>query len=225
MDAMTLVWVALLVASVLAAAWNGKMGDLTAAIATSAQSAVTLSIGLVGVLTLWLGLVRVAEAAGVLGAIARAARPVLRRLFPEVPPEHPAMASIVMNVAANLLGLGNAATPFGLEAMRRLEDLNPQPGTATDAQALFCAINTASLQIIPATVIALRAAAGARDPADVIAPVILASACSVAVAIAAAKGLARWSKPRGAVPGSRSGSGSAGSPPVERRDVPPGGRR
>ncbi|HET9595023.1 MAG TPA: nucleoside recognition domain-containing protein [Anaeromyxobacteraceae bacterium] len=189
---MSVVWIALLAASVLAAAVNGKMGDLTGAVAASAQSAVTLAIGLVGVLSLWLGLVRVAEAAGVLRGIARAARPVLRRLFPEVPPDHPAMASIVMNVAANLLGLGNAATPFGLEAMRRLEELNPRPGTATDAQALFCAINTASLQIIPATVIALRAGAGARDPADVIAPVILASACSVAVAVAAAKGLARW---------------------------------
>jgi spore maturation protein A len=209
MRRMSVVWVSLLAASVLAAAVNGKMADLTAAIASSAQSAVTLSIGLIGVVALWLGLVRVAEAAGALRGIARVARPVLRRLFPEVPPEHPAMASIVMNVAANLLGLGNAATPFGVEAMRRLEDLNPHPGTATDAQALFCAINTASLQIIPATIVALRAGAGARDPADVIAPVVLASACSVSVAVVASKGLARWSRRGGsAVPGSASdGSG------------------
>jgi len=218
MCAMSVVWVTLLAASVLAAAVNGKMGDLTAAIAASAQSAVTLSLGLVGVLALWLGLVRVAEAAGVLRAIARAARPALRRLFPEVPPEHPAMAAIVMNVAANLLGLGNAATPFGLEAMRRLEELNRHPGTATDAQVLFCAINTASLQIIPATVIALRAAAGARDPTDVIAPVVLASACSVAVAVVAAKGLARWSPVGGdgaGPPGAR-GSAVPGTAPPGR---------
>jgi spore maturation protein A len=150
-------------------------------------------------MTLWLGLMKVAEEAGLVALLARAARPLLRRLFPEIPPEHPAMGAMVMNVSANLLGLGNAATPFGLEAMRRLDELNPRPGTATDAQALFCALNTASLQLLPATVIGLRAAAGSRAPGDVIGPTLLATACAAVTAVTAAKLLARL------VPGQRGG--------------------
>ncbi len=188
---MTIVWVALLVVSVVTAAFTGRVGALTAAVAASAQAAVTLAIGLVGVMTLWLGLVKVAEEAGMVRLLARAARPVLRRLFPEVPEDHPALGAIVMNVSANLLGLGNAATPFGLTAMQRLEELNPRPGVASDAQALLCSLNTASLQLVPATVIGLRAAAGARNPADVLGPTVLASLCAVTVAVVAAKLLAR----------------------------------
>ncbi len=198
---MSVIWVLLVAGSVAVAALGGRMGALTASIASSAQSAVTLSIGLVGVLTLWLGLMRVAEEAGIVALLARAARPVLRRLFPEVPPEHPAMGAMVMNVAANLLGLGNAATPFGIEAMRRLDDLNPRRGTATDAQALFCALNTASIQLVPATVIALRAAAGARNPADVIGPTLVATACAAVTAVVSARLLARLTRPA-APPGS-----------------------
>lgn len=188
---MTFLWVALLAASVAVAALNGRMGALTAAIASSAQGAVTLALGLTGVLALWLGLMQVAEEAGLVALLARAARPVLRRLFPEVPADHPALGAMVMNVASNLLGLGNAATPFGLEAMRRLEELNPHPGTATDAQALFCALNTASIQLVPATVIALRAAAGARNPGDVLGPTLVATACAATAAVTAAKLLRR----------------------------------
>ena len=127
------------------------MAALPGAIAESAGRAVTLSLGLVGVLTLWLGLMKVAEEAGLVRALGRLARPVLRRLFPAVPADSPAMGAITMNVAANMLGLGNAATPFGIKAMEELERENPHPGTATDAQALFCALNTASVQLVPAT--------------------------------------------------------------------------
>ena len=188
---MSFIWVLLVATSVVVAAARGRMGALTAAITGSAQAAVTLSLGLVGVMTLWLGLMKVAEEAGLVALLARAARPVLRRLFPEVPPEHPALGAMVMNVAANLLGLGNAATPFGIEAMRRLDELNPRRGTASDAQALFCALNTASLQILPATVIGLRAAAGARAPGDVIGPTLLATACAAVTAVVSAKLLRR----------------------------------
>lgn len=188
---MSALWTLLVVASVVTAAVKGRMTELTAAIASSAQAAVGLALGLVGVMALWLGLMRVAERAGLVALLARALRPVLSRLFRGVPHDHPALGAIVMNVSANLLGLGNAATPFGVEAMRRLEELNPHPGTATDAQALLCALNTASLQLVPATVIALRAAAGARDPADVVGPVLLASACGAVTAVVAAKLLAR----------------------------------
>jgi spore maturation protein A len=194
---MGLVWSFLLVAAVIAAAVTGRGGELTAAIADSAGRAVTLSLGLVGVMTLWLGLMRVAERAGLVELLGRAVRPLMRRLFPEVPDGHPAMGSMVANLASNLLGLGNAATPFGVRAMQELEALNPRPGTASDAQALFCAMNTASLQLVPATVIGLRAAAGSRAPAEILAATLLASACGVVVAVTAAKLLARlWPEPR-----------------------------
>jgi spore maturation protein A len=181
------IWVFLVAVSVAAAAAGGRMGALTAAALESAGHAVTLALGLAGVMTLWLGLMRVAEEAGLVRLLARAARPVLQRLFPEVPPEHPALGAMVMNVAANVLGLGNAATPFGLRAMEALQELNPHRGTASDAQALFCALNTASVQIVPASVIALRAAAGARQPADILGATLLASLCATAVAIASAR--------------------------------------
>jgi spore maturation protein A len=187
-------WTLLVVASVVVAAVTGRVADLTAAVTESAGKAVTISLGLVGVLTLWLGLMRVAEEAGLVSLLARALRPVLRRLFPEVPGDHPALGSMVMNIAANLLGLGNAATPFGVKAMQELETLNPRQGTATDAQALFCAMNTASLQLVPASVIALRAGAGSRAPAEILGATLVASACGVVVAVAVAKLLARLTR-------------------------------
>jgi len=188
---MSVVWVLLLLASVAVAALTGRMGALPGAIAESAGRAVTLSLGLAGVLTLWLGLMKVAEEAGLVGALGRLARPVLRRLFPEVPGDSPAMGAIVLNVSANMLGLGNAATPFGLKAMEELEKANPHPGTATDAQALLCALNTGSVQIVPASVIALRAAAGAPQPADILGATLVASLCATVTAVAAAKLLGR----------------------------------
>ena len=192
---MGVLWTLLLVVSVVAAALTGRMADLTGAAADAAGKAVTVSLGLVGLLTLWLGLMRVAEEAGLVSLLARAVRPLLRRLFPEVPADHPAMGSMVMNIAANLLGLGNAATPFGVRAMQELETLNPEQGTATDAQALFCAMNTASLQLVPASVIALRAGAGSRAPAEILGATLLASACGVVVAVTVSRLLARWSRP------------------------------
>jgi spore maturation protein A len=185
------IWVFLLAAAVAVAGFTGKMGGLTAAIAGGADRAVTLSLGLIGVMTLWLGLMKVAEEAGLVTLLARAARPVMRRLFPEVPSEHPAVGAMILNIAANMLGLGNAATPFGLKAMAALDELNPQKGTATDAQALFCAMNTASLQIIPASVIAMRAASGAHDPGDIIGATLLASICATVSAVVTAKLLRR----------------------------------
>lgn len=185
------IWTALVAVAVAAAAVNGRMAELTSAAVESAGKAVTLSLGLAGVMALWLGLMKVAEEAGLVRALARAARPVMRRLFPEVPPEHPAMGAMILNVSANVLGLGNAATPFGVKAMQELETLNPRKGTATNAQALFCALNTASVQLIPASVVALRAAAGSKAPGEIIGATILASLCGAAVAVTAAKLLER----------------------------------
>lgn len=181
----------LMALSVAVAAARGRLPELTTAALDAAGKATTFALGLVGILALWMGLMRVAEEAGLVRWIARLAGPVLRRLFPGVPADHPAMGAIVMNVAANVLGLGNAATPFGIRAMQELEALNPSPGTATDEQAMLCALNTASVQLVPATVIALRAAAGSRNPGEIIGPTLLASLCGVAVAVAAARLLGR----------------------------------
>jgi spore maturation protein A len=186
----------LMALSVAVAAVRGKLPDVTSAALEAAGRASSFALGLVGVLALWMGLMRVAEEAGLVRWIARLVATVLRRLFPEVPTDHPAMGAIVMNVAANVLGLGNAATPFGIRAMQELETLNPRPGTATDAQAMLCALNTASVQLVPATVIALRAAAGSRAPGEIIGPTLVASLCGVVVAVIAARLLARLLRPR-----------------------------
>jgi spore maturation protein A len=197
---MGVIWTLLIVASVVVAAVTGRVAELTTAVTESAGRAVTISLGLVGVLTLWLGLMQVAEEAGLVERLGLLLRPLLRRLFPEVPAGHPAMGSMVLNMAANMLGLGNAATPFGIRAMQELETLNPRPGTASDAQALFCALNTASLQLVPASVIALRAGAGSRAPAEILGATLLASACGVVVAVTVAKLLARLGRHGGEAP-------------------------
>jgi spore maturation protein A len=206
---MGVIWTVLVAAAVVAAAVNGRMASLTTAAVESAGRAVTLSIGLAGVMALWLGLVRVAEEAGLVRALARAFRPLLRLLFPAVPADHPALGAVVMNVSATALGLGNAATPFGIKAMQELETLNPHPGTATDAQAMLCAINTASIQLVPATVIALRAAAGSRAPGEVLGPTLLASVCGAATAVLAAKALARVFPVRGAATATATAAGAS----------------
>ena len=162
----------------------------------AAKGSVTLAIGLIGVMALFLGLMKVAEAGGLLTIIARLLRPIMIRLFPEVPAEHPAMGAIIMNLAANVMGLGNAATPFGIRAMQELDKLNPHKGTATNSMALFLAINTSSVTLLPTGVIALRAAAGSSDPAAIMPTTLFATICSTIVAITAAKLYGRyWSAP------------------------------
>lgn len=188
---MGILWFLLLAAGLLVAAIDGTIDGFTRGALDGATGAVTLAIGLVGALALWLGLLRVAEEAGLTGLVARALRPVMRRLFPEVPPDHPAMTAMTLNVAANALGLGNAATPMGLKAMEELQTLNPRRDTATDAMVLFLVINTSSVQLVPATVVALRASAGAPEPASIVGPTLVATAVSTAVGIVAAKLLAR----------------------------------
>src|SRR5436190_229489 len=134
-------------------------------------------------MALWLGVMRLAERAGLVQKIARALRPIMRRLFPDVPGEHPAMGAMLMNMAANMLGLGNAATPLGLRAMRDLESLNPHPGTATNAMCTFLAINTASVQLIPTTAIAILVAAGSTRPTAIVGTALLATLCAATIAL------------------------------------------
>ena len=167
---------------------------LSAAMIESAKGAVDLAIGLVGVMTLFLGLMKIAEAGGLLKVISRLLRPLMTRLFPDVPADHPAMGAMILNLSANVLGLGNAATPFGIRAMQELDTLNPEKGTATDAMVLFLAINTSSVTLLPTGVIALRAAAGSADPAGILSTTLFATMGSTAVAIIAAKLYGRFSK-------------------------------
>jgi len=177
-----------------AAGQLAPMEALSKAMVDSAAGSVELAFGLVGVMTLFLGLMKVAEKGGLLTVIARLIRPLMTRLFPEVPPEHPAMGAMILNLSANVLGLGNAATPFGIRAMQELNRLNPTPGTATDAMALFLAINTSSVTLLPTGVIALRAAAGSADPAGILPTTLFATACSTATAIIAVKLLRRLAR-------------------------------
>jgi spore maturation protein SpmA len=170
------------------------MDDLSQAMVHSASDSVELALGLVGVMTLFLGLMKVAEAGGMLTVLARLIRPLMVRLFPNVPPEHPAMGSIILNMSANALGLGNAATPFGIRAMQELDKLNSNPETATDSMVLFLAINTSSVTFLPTGVIALRAAAGSADPAGILPTTLFATACSTITAIFAAKVYGRLAK-------------------------------
>lgn len=153
----------------------------------AAGSAVTLAIGLIGVMALFLGLMKVAEAGGLLAIIARLVRPLMIRAFPDVPASHPAMGAMIMNISANAMGLGNAATPFGIRAMQELDKLNPHKGTATDAMVLFLAINTSSVTLLPTGIIALRAAAGSADPAGILPTTLFATILSTAAAFLAVK--------------------------------------
>lgn len=159
------------------------MQGLATGMVDTAGASVTLAIGLVGVMALFLGLMKVAEEGGMLVIIAKTIRPLMVRLFPDVPPNHPAMGAMILNMSANALGLGNAATPFGIRAMQELDKLNPHKGTATNSMALFLAINTSSVTLLPTGVIALRAAAGSNDPAGILPTTLFATICSTAVAI------------------------------------------
>jgi spore maturation protein SpmA len=181
------IWLALVVLAVAIGGWNNRLGEVTSGAFDGAKTAVTVALGLIGIMALWLGVMRLAERAGLVQKIARALHPVMRRLFPDVPPDHPAMGSMLMNMAANMLGLGNAATPLGLRAMRDLEQLNPRPGVASNAMCTFLAINTASVQLIPATAIALLAAAGSTRPTAIVGTALLATLCAATVAITSVK--------------------------------------
>ncbi len=190
-SAMNLVWIFLLLASVLVGAATGRLEDVGKTSFQAAKQSVELAIGLVGAMALWLGLVKVVQEAGLMVSISRVLRPLLVRLFPDVPGDHPAMGTMVMNLAANMMGLGNAATPLGIKAMQELDKLNTRKGEATDAMCLFLAINTSSVTILPLGVMAVRASAGASDPGAIIIPTLLSTTCSTIVAVLCAKLLSR----------------------------------
>lgn len=183
---------------------DAPMAALGKAMIGTAGDAVTLAIGLVGVMALFLGLMKIAERAGLLLVVAKTLRPLMTRLFPSVPADHPAMGAMIMNLSANVLGLGNAATPFGIRAMEHLDSLNRDKGRATDAMILFLAINTSSVTLLPTGVIALRAAAGSADPAGIVPTTLFATLVSTTVAIVTAKLCARLFAGSGNDPSRRS---------------------
>lgn len=188
------IWFGMLVIGFVIGILNGRIDEVTQAAINAAGKAVELGIGLLGIMCLWTGLMSIAEKGGLIRTIAGAVRPVLRFLFPEIPKKHPAIGAIVMNLVANLFGLGNAATPLGLKAMGELQKLNPQRDTATDAMCMFLVLNTSAIQLIPATIIAIRTEAGSSNPAEIIATIWIASLCAITAGIAAAKIFARFYK-------------------------------
>jgi spore maturation protein SpmA len=206
---MNVIFFVLIAAAFLSAAWRELTGigtdsqpmqELSQAAINSAGSAVELAIGLVGVMALFLGLMKIAEAGGLLTVLARLLRPMMTRLFPSVPPEHPAMGAMILNFSANILGLGNAATPFGIRAMQELDKLNPHPGTATNAMALFLAINTSSITLLPTGVIALRASLGSAEPAAILPTTLFATLFATIAGITSALVLQRFFLPPAAAP-------------------------
>ncbi len=168
-----------------------KIRAVTKAAIEYADVAVTISLGLIGVMALWLGIMKVGEAAGLLELLTKALLPITKRLFPDVPPNHPAVGMMIMNVAANMLGLNNAATPLGLKAMEELNKINPKIGTATNAMCTFLVINTAGLTLIPATAIAIRAGLGSADPGIIIGTSIFGAGCATVAGLIAVKLLQR----------------------------------
>ena len=171
-----------------------KLKAITQAAIDFANTAVEISIGLIGVMALWLGIIKIAEEAGLVKVLTRLLSPMTKRLFPDIPSDHPAIGAIIMNTAANMLGLSNAATPMGLKAMEELNKLNPKAGTATNAMVTFLAINTGGLILIPATAIAVRAASGSANPGIIIGTAIFGAGCATVTGVIASKILQRLPK-------------------------------
>ncbi|HDL19546.1 MAG TPA: nucleoside recognition protein [Bacteroidetes bacterium] len=181
------VWIFLISVSIIVGAINGKLQAVTEAAFKYAGVAVDIAIGLIGVMALWLGIMRIAEKAGLVRLLARALRPVMTRLFPGVPADHPAMGAMILNISANWLGLSNAATPLGLKAMEELQKINPNKDIATDDMVVFLGLNTGSITLIPATILAVRVQMGSAAPWEIIGTTIFASTCASITAVIFAK--------------------------------------
>jgi spore maturation protein A len=177
------IWVALTIIGLIFAAVNGKMQEVNEAIFQSANEAVTLCIGLISILVFWLGIMRIAQDSGLLDKLSYLFRPIVKRLFPEVPADHPAMGYILSNMMANMFGLGNAATPLGIKAMEQLKELNGGRDYASRSMITFLAINTSSLTIIPTTVIAIRMNYESASPTEIVGPTLIATFLSTVGAI------------------------------------------
>ncbi|MGV3740501.1 MAG: nucleoside recognition domain-containing protein [Gammaproteobacteria bacterium] len=188
---LNIIWLSLLCLSVVVGAIQGRLTAVVHAVTESAKLGFEVALGLTAMMALWLGIMRIATDSGLIKIISRALQPIMKRLFPEVPDDHPAMGAIILNISANMLGMANAATPFGLQAMKELQTLNKHKHAATNAMCTFLAINTSSVQLIPATAIAYLAANGADHPTSIIMTSFVATSISTIVAIIAVKSLAK----------------------------------
>jgi spore maturation protein A len=178
-----------------------KIGQVTSAAIEAAGTAVQIAIGLIGVMALWLGLMKIAEESGFIKILARAVKPVTRRLFPKIPDDHPAVGAMIMNIAANMLGLSNAATPLGLKAMEELQKINPEKETASDDMITFLVINTSAITIVPATAIAIRASLGSANPQQIVVPAIISATVATIVGVTAVKTIQHFMNRRKAATG------------------------
>lgn len=185
------IWLAMIFLSVIVGLCLGRLDAVVKAVTDSAKLGFEIALGLAGIMSLWLGIMEIASASGLVATIARIVKPVMRRIFPEVPEDDPAMGAMILNITANMLGLANAATPFGLQAMKELQRLNTHVHTASNSMCTFLAINTASVQLIPVTAIAYLAANGSTNPSSVILSSMIASTVSTIVAIVSVKQLAK----------------------------------
>ena len=181
----SLIWVLLVVVGVVYAGGTGRIDVITSQGLAAANNAVEMVLGLVGIICLWLGLMKIAEKSGLLDVMARLVAPFVRILFPDIPAGHPAMGAMVMNIGGNLLGMGSASIPFGLKAMAAMQDLNKNKEVASNAMCRLVILNTSGLTIIPASVIGLRASLGAAVPSEIAASVFVATACSTIAALTA----------------------------------------
>jgi spore maturation protein A len=178
-----IIWVMLTAIGLVFAMINGTINEVNEAIFNGAKEAVTLCIGLISILVFWLGMMKIAEDAGLLNKLASLFRPIVKKLFPEVPDDHPAMGYMLSNMMANMFGLGNAATPLGIKAMEELKRLNGGGNEASRSMITFLAINTSSLTLIPTTVIAIRMNYNSASPTDIVGPTLVATFCSTLAAI------------------------------------------
>lgn len=185
------IWAILLLVGFGAAIINGRVEEATMAAIDSSKAAIEICLGLLGIICLWSGLMNIAQKSGLMTYISKIAAPFMGFLFPEIPKSHPAMGAILMNMTANFLGLGNAATPFGIKAMNEMQKLNFFKDTASNSMCMFLVLNAASLQLIPATIIAIRASCGSNNPAEIVGPIWITSICASITGIILAKIFAR----------------------------------
>ena len=189
-----LIWFLMMFTGLMVAALTGRVEAVTSAVFSSAEQAVAIVLSLISVMTLWLGMMKLIEKSGLINWFVTVLRPLATLLFPRLPKNHPAMHAILMNMSANMLGMGNAATPFGLKAMTELQKLNNEPTVASDEMCTFLAVNTSSLTLVPTTVIALRAATGSLNPTEIVGTTIVATLCATTIAIIVDRILRRFSR-------------------------------
>lgn len=188
---LNIIWLGMILLSVIMGVIEGRIDKVVLAVTDSAKLAFEIALGLTGIMALWLGIMSIATESGLVNKLAKFLKPLLKFLFPEVPADHPAMGAMVMNISANMLGIGNAATPFGLQAMKELQALNKHTTVASNAMCTFLAINTSSVQLIPTSAIAFLALNGSTNPSSVIFSSLIATSVSTIVALFSVRQLSK----------------------------------